>query len=156
METDKSSLKKPPVERALKNTPTYNMIRFWGRKPWNLVRAYIESYTKPHGIVLDPFAGCGVVAIESLKTKRRVIYNDLNRYCRFIARTSAISVDLIKLKEAFDKLLRDLRTKSYPVLINNKKRQIKLNCLYSTDCPNCGLNLLETIFITVIRILETS
>ncbi|MCD6482672.1 MAG: DNA adenine methylase, partial [Candidatus Aenigmarchaeota archaeon] len=111
---DKLRLKKPPVGHALPNTPIYDMIRFWGRKPWNLVRAYIENYTKVGDVVLDPFGGCGVVAIESLKINRKAIYNDLNKYSKFIARTSAVPVNLSMLKQTFDKLLITLWTKCYP------------------------------------------
>jgi len=152
---DTLGLKKPPVGYALRNTPLYDMIRFWGRKPWNLVRAYIENYTKPGEVVLDPFAGCGVVIIESLKTRRKAIYNDLNKYCKFIARTSVVPVDTTILKETFDKLLGRLRTKSYPVLIDNIKQEIDLNWLYSTTCPTCG-SAAEIIATIYTRIYEVS
>ena len=79
-----TEFKKPPIDHALPNTPIYDMIRFWGRKPHNLVNKYIDCYTEDNEIVFDPFAGCGVVATESLRLRRRVIYNDLNKFCRFI------------------------------------------------------------------------
>ena len=66
-------LKKPPIDHALPNTPIYNMIRFWGRKPPNLVRKYIEHYTEEGEVVLDLFAGCGVVPVEALRPRRRAI-----------------------------------------------------------------------------------
>lgn len=152
---NKQVLKKPPVQHASKNTSIYNMIRFWGRKPWNLVRAYIENYTEEGEIVLDPFAGCGVVAFESLKIKRRTVYNDLNKYFTFIARASAVPVDLEILKKTFDKLLGDLRTKQYPVLVNGKKQEFEISWFYSTSCPNCK-SIAEILSVTYTRIYETS
>jgi adenine-specific DNA methylase len=103
MSTDQ--LKKPPIGHAERNTPIYDMIRYWGRKPHNLVKLYVEHYTKANDVVLDPFSGCGVVAIESLRSRRKAIYNDLNLYSRFIARTSAIPIDIRQLKKDFNQLM---------------------------------------------------
>lgn len=115
-------MKMPPTSHALPNTPIYNMVRFWGRKPHNIVRDYIENYTEKGDVVLDPFAGCGVVAIEALKSMRKAIYNDLNSYCRFIAKTSSTPVNIDELEKSFHKLLKKLETKNYAIKIKNKKR----------------------------------
>jgi len=86
--TEKRQRIKPPApETPERNTAIYDAIRWWGRKPWSIVRNYVEKYSRKNDVVFDPFAGCGVVAIESLKTGRRTIYNDLNPLAYFIART---------------------------------------------------------------------
>lgn len=130
--------KKPPIDHALPNTPIYNMIRFWGRKPHNLVNKYIDCYTEDNEIVFDPFAGCGVVATESLKLKRRAIYNDLNKFCRFIAKVSSQPVKKEELEDAFNELVKNIQNKEHPVILNGEQKKISLNWLYFTKCVKCG------------------
>ena len=50
--------------------PMYLMHKYWARKPHNVVREYIEHYTKKGDIVLDPFCGSGVTVLEALKADR--------------------------------------------------------------------------------------
>ena len=47
-------------------TPMYNWHKYWARKTWNVVGQYVENYCPKDGIVLDPFSGSGVTAIEAL------------------------------------------------------------------------------------------
>jgi len=146
-------LKKPPIDHALPNTPIYNMIRFWGRKPHNLVRKYIECYAEEGEVVLDPFGGCGVVAVEALKSRRRTIYNDLNAYCRFIAKVSSQPVKIKELKSTFNKLINNILNKKHPIIINGKQKDISFNWLYSTKCPKCGnpADVLSTTYTKVYK-----
>ena len=43
-------------------------------------RKLITTYTKPRDTILDPFAGSGTMAFESLIAKRHAIANDVNPY----------------------------------------------------------------------------
>jgi len=43
-------------------------------------RKLITTYSKPRDIILDPFAGSGTVAFESLIAERHAIANDVNPY----------------------------------------------------------------------------
>ena len=122
------------------NTALYNMIRYRGRKRWNLVRSYIEHFSKPNEIVLDPFGGCGVASIESLKTRRRTIYNDLNPLAHLIGTVSTRPIKVESLKKNFDKLQTFLNKGEYVVLVGGKKREINMNWLYTTTCHSCGRN----------------
>lgn len=131
-------MKRFPSSQALPNTPLYDMIRFWGRKPWNLVRGYIECCTKVGDCVLDPFAGCGVVAVESLKLKRRTIYNDLNKFCRLIARVSTRPVDTNNIERDFEKVMDGVKRKAHPVIMDGKRENIFYEWLYLTRCKVCG------------------
>jgi len=154
---NETEIKKPPIGHAQRNTPIYDMIRFWGRKPNNLVRMYIEHYTDKNDVVLDPFAGCGVAAIEALKSRRRAIYNDLNKYCKFIARISSQPVDIEKLKNAFKELVKKIEKKKYPVEIKGKDGEVSFDWLYSTKCPKCSskkemARILGVVFTRTYRI----
>ena len=51
---------------------------YFTRQPWNVVHEYIRHFTQIGDVVLDPFAGTGVTAIESLVLDRKAINIELN------------------------------------------------------------------------------
>jgi DNA modification methylase len=67
----------------------YGVHPYFTRRPANVVRAYLERYSRPGDVVLDPFGGTGVTAIEAFLLGRRAIHNDLNPFANFIARNIA-------------------------------------------------------------------
>jgi len=69
---------------AKTHPPIYLMHKFWARKPHNVVSRYIEYYTNPGDVVLDPFVGSGVTVIEAARLGRKAIGNDLNPIATFI------------------------------------------------------------------------
>jgi DNA modification methylase len=58
--------------------PRYKMHKYWGRKPANVVARYIEFFSEPGALVLDPFAGSGVTLVEAARLGRRAQGFDLN------------------------------------------------------------------------------
>jgi DNA modification methylase len=126
-----------PVGHALPNTPVYAVIRYWGRKPWNIVRQYIEYFTKPGEIIFDPFSGCGVAAIESLKTGRKAIYNDLNKFAHFIIDSTLTESEPREIDD-FIRGLKEVLAHGEYVYINGASREkILLSEIYETICPDC-------------------
>lgn len=101
----------------------YLMHKFWARKPCNVVREYIEHYSKEGDIVFDPFAGSGVTAIESLILKRKAIACDLDPVATFITRCTAMPIDLDSLQNAFSTI--------------EQKVKKWVSELYLTQCPRC-------------------
>src|SRR6266446_5463654 len=67
----------------------YGVHPYFTRRPANVVRAYIERYSQEGDVVLDPFGGTGVTAIEAFLLGRKAIQNDLNPFANFIARNIA-------------------------------------------------------------------
>lgn len=100
------------------------MHKYWSRKPFNVVAEYIRTYTDEGDIVLDPFCGSGITAIEAIRLRRKVVAADLNPMAAFITRMTLEPVDLLKFKWAFQ----DVK--------NNVYKQI--NGLYETICSKCG------------------
>ena len=82
----------------------YMMHRYWARKPHNVVSRYIEYYTNPEDVVLDPFMGSGVTVIEATQLGRTAIGNDLNPVACFIARMTLAPVDITKLRAACERV----------------------------------------------------
>ena len=57
-----------------KSHPRHYLIhKYWGRKNYNVIRAYIEHFTTEGDTVLDPFMGSGATAISSIRTNRNYI-----------------------------------------------------------------------------------
>ena len=105
------------------HTPMYLMHKYWARKPHNVVGEYIEHYSEKGEIVLDPFVGSGVTAIEALKSGRKAIAIDLDPISTFITRMTLTPVDIDDLKKVFGRI--ETQVKS------------KIESFYQTTCPIC-------------------
>jgi 16S rRNA G966 N2-methylase RsmD len=106
------------------HTPMYSWHKFWGRKTWNVVSRFVETYSPEGGIVMDPFSGSGVTALEALKLGRRVIAVDLVPIATEILRLTIQNVDPLKLREAFERVERDVKK--------------TISDFYLAECRKCG------------------
>ncbi|RKZ80970.1 MAG: DNA methylase [Candidatus Parabeggiatoa sp. nov. 1] len=77
---------------------------YFTKQTWNVVQEYIRHFSRPDDLVLDPFGGSGVTAIEAMMTDRRAIHIDLNPMSFFLVDSLATPVDLDKLGQAFEKI----------------------------------------------------
>lgn len=64
----------------------YGVHPYFTRRPFNVVRQYIQHYSREGDRVLDPFGGSGVTAIEAFLANRVGIQNDINPLANFIAK----------------------------------------------------------------------
>jgi hypothetical protein len=67
----------------------YGVHPYFTRRPYNVVRDYIAHYSRPGDVVVDPFGGSGVVAIEAMLIDRIGVQNDINPLANFIASSIA-------------------------------------------------------------------
>ncbi|MCX7012404.1 MAG: DNA methyltransferase [Candidatus Sumerlaeota bacterium] len=95
-------LKAIPAARQ-QNARHYGVHPYFTRRPPNVVRAYVERYSRDGDVVLDPFGGTGVTAIEAFLLGRSAIHNDINPFANFIARNIADTTlpSILPLSEAF-------------------------------------------------------
>src|SRR6266700_934837 len=63
----------------------YGVHPYFTRRPYNVVRRYVQHYSREGDRVLDPFGGSGVTAIEAFLSNRIGIQNDINPLANFIA-----------------------------------------------------------------------
>jgi DNA modification methylase len=63
----------------------YGVHPYFTRRPHNVVRKYILRYSHEGDLVLDPFGGSGVTAIEAFLENRTGVQNDINPLANFIA-----------------------------------------------------------------------
>lgn len=94
-----------PAERQ-EDARHYGVHPYFTRRPANVVRAYVERYSEEGDVVLDPFGGTGVTAIESFLLGRSAIQNDLNPFANFIARNIADTTlpSITVLRQAFERV----------------------------------------------------
>jgi SAM-dependent methyltransferase len=89
---------------AKPHTPIYMMHKYFARRPWNVFRELVSHYTSPDDIILDPFCGGGVTAVEALKLRRKVVSADLNPLATYVTRMEVTPADLDVLQQSFVRL----------------------------------------------------
>jgi adenine-specific DNA methylase len=84
--------------------PRYRLHKYWGKKPANVIAAYLAQFTRAGQTVLDPFCGSGVTVFEAIAAGRRAVGIDLNPIAVRIARTRLRPVPLDRLDRALARL----------------------------------------------------
>ncbi len=95
-----------PVE-AGKNTPIYNAHSYHTKVPYQGIIPFIEHYTAPGDLILDPFCGSGMTGVASLlctSGPRKVILNDLSPAAVHIARNYCTPCDVQQLTKEFERI----------------------------------------------------
>lgn len=110
--------------KAGKNTAIYNAHSYHTKVPPQGIEPYIEHYTRPGDIVLDPFCGSGMTGVAALKLGRRVILNDLSPAATHIAYNYCTPVDVDALKREFERIKAAIKE--------------EFDWLYGTTCDRCG------------------
>lgn len=100
------------------------MHRYYARRPHNVFEYLIRHYTRPGGLILDPFQGGGVVVVEGLRAGRKVIGVDLNPMA---TRITQMEVEPHSVEE-FDEAFRWL----------SDQVAAEICSFYVTNCPQCG------------------
>ncbi len=77
---------------------------YFTKQAWNIVQAYIQHFSQEGDLVLDPFGGSGVTAIEAMMIDRQAIHLDLNPMSFFLVDSLICPVQLTELQESFDKI----------------------------------------------------
>ena len=116
-----------PISEPIKGKfpERYKLHQYWSRKPWYVVRQYIEHFTKESDAILDPFVGSGITACEALIARRKIIATDLNPIATLITKITCLSpVDLNNFRKTFWEIEKNVSKEIYP--------------LYETKCPVCN------------------
>jgi len=89
-----------PAEKA--KAWHYKIHPYYTKQPSNVVGEYIRHFCPEGGLVVDPFCGSGVTAIEALTNKRRTICLDLDPLAVFITTMTCLApVDFNAYWEAY-------------------------------------------------------
>jgi hypothetical protein len=58
--------------------------KYWARKPWRVLDHFIDRYSKPRDLILDPFAGSGSTGLQANLEGRKFVGIDLNPFACFL------------------------------------------------------------------------
>ncbi len=122
-EYDVSAFDKPIV--TTKNSAVFSMHPYHlGKKPFDAIQSYIEHYTEPGDLILDPFCGSGSTAVAALVKGRKSLSIDLSPAATFITRFYITPTDTISLQKRFDSMV--------------SKAAEEMEFLFSTKCHRCN------------------
>ncbi|MCX7736081.1 MAG: DNA methyltransferase [Candidatus Kapabacteria bacterium] len=118
----------PVKKQAVKRH--FGVHGYFTKQAWNVVSEYIKNYSKPGDLILDPFGGSGITAIEALMNDRRAIHIDINPLSKFIVDSLITPVKNSDLITAFERvkaeyLKKEPKTKSEVKTILNKLKYPK-------------------------------
>ena len=119
--------RRPPFARPVKagkNSPIYNAHSYHTKVPPEGIVPYIEHYTHPGDLILDPFCGSGMTGVAALLTGRHAILNDLSPAAVHIARNYTTPVDVMVLRREFERIKAAVKE--------------EFDWLYGTTCDRCG------------------
>src|SRR6266849_5822441 len=57
----------------------HQLAPYIGRMKTSMARSLVLHWTRPGDLIVDPFCGCGVVALEAAAHGRRVVAGDCDR-----------------------------------------------------------------------------
>jgi DNA methylase/Type I restriction enzyme R protein N terminus (HSDR_N) len=77
---------------------------YFTKQAFEILQKYIENFTKPGDMVLDPFGGTGVTLIESLLLGRKAVHIDLNPLSVFWVKTLVEPTNFGELVEEFGRI----------------------------------------------------
>ena len=101
-----------PEEISVRKRATFRHFGVHGyftRQSWDVVQTYIKNFTQKGDLVLDPFGGSGVTAIEALMLGRKAIHIDINPMANFMVESLVAPVNSLLLKDTFDKITKEFQ-----------------------------------------------
>lgn len=103
---DYMSQKLPGEVHAHKQTAKrhFGVHGYFTKQAWDIVQTYIKNFTLPGDLVLDPFGGSGVTAIEAMMTRRKGINVDINPMAIFMVDTLTANINHYDLIKAFNEI----------------------------------------------------
>ncbi len=115
----------PPGEVvAAKTSLAYRAHSYHTKVPPEGIVPFIERYTRPGGVVLDPFCGSGMAGVAALQAGRRAVLIDLSPAATFIAANYCSRPDPAQLEREARRVLEAVSPELAP--------------LYATRCRACG------------------
>ena len=85
MENKLDDLKVPDVIRAPRTDPIYNCHAYLTKVPVAAILPFVQQFTRPGDVVLDPFAGSGMTGLAAAMEGRRAQLADISVLGQHIA-----------------------------------------------------------------------
>lgn len=104
--------------------PIYMAHGYLTKVPVAAIVPFIEAFTQPGELILDPFAGSGMTGVAAVVTGRRAILSDISRLGQHIALNYVNLVDPSALRRTAAAVIRAARS--------------RVRGLYEVPCAHCG------------------
>jgi len=106
--------------------------QYFTKQAHNVVNEYIRNFSNEGDVILDPFCGTGVTAIEALSLKRKAIMMDINPLATFITYWTCRKINTDKIQNVFGflKFKVEKIIKEYYELDFNEAQKIKPSYWY--------------------------
>lgn len=143
--TRKSSPTSAPVAHSVsggRNSALYLAHSYHTKVPPEAITPFIEHFTKPNDVVLDPFCGSGMTGVAATLARRRAILNDLSPAAVHLAWNHTRPCDPSSLRDAFHRMEARVEGRLSALYktkdANGKEARIQWT-LWSTKhaCPEC-------------------
>ena len=85
----------------------FGCTAYFTRQSWDVVTENIKHFTSFGDVVLDPFGGSGVSAVEATINGRQGIHTDLNPLSIFMTRALVVRVNLSEFYELSSEILKE-------------------------------------------------
>lgn len=140
----------PPAARFVpgaRNTALYTAHSYHTKVPPEAIRPFIEHFTKPGDVVLDPFCGSGMTGVAAAMAGRQAILNDLSPAAAHLAWNHTHPCDPAALEKAFGRLESRVGEQIAPLYATRDElgRAAEIRwTLWSTQhrCPRCETEFL--------------
>ena len=129
----------PSMVQVRRSDPVYMAHAYLTKVPVTAIEPFIEAFTKPGDVVLDPFAGSGMSGIAALVAGRRAVLYDVSVLGRHIGSNYVNLVDAKMLDERGEVVLR--------------RALERIGDVYAVACESCGgeARLAKSVWSAVIE-----
>lgn len=130
--------------RGYKSTPVYLAHSYPTKVPPEAIIPYIEHYTRPGQVILDPFCGSGMTGVAARITGRHVLLNDLSAGAVHLAYNHCTPCDPDGLIQAFQEIATQCEG--------------EFRWLYGTRCDSCNgpARIIYTLWSDVFTCVQCS
>ena len=129
----------PSMVQVRRSDPVYMAHAYLTKVPVTAIAPFIEAFTEPGDVVLDPFAGSGMTGIAALVTGRRAVLYDVSVLGRHIGSNYVNLVDAKMLDERGAVVVR--------------RALERIGDVYAVTCESCGgeARLAKSVWSAVIE-----
>src|SRR5437899_598468 len=103
--------------------PIYMAHGYLTKVPTRAIIPFLDAFTKPGDVVMDPFAGSGMTGVAAFMTGRRAILSDISRLGQHIGLNYVNLIDPKALRHTARRVLQEA--------------QSRLPGLYTVPCAHC-------------------
>ena len=129
----------PSMVQVSRSDPVYMAHAYLTKVPVPAIVPFIEAFTEPGDVVVDPFAGSGMTGVAALVTGRRALLYDVAVLGRHIGVNYVNLVDAELLREHGERVVERARK--------------RIGDVYAVGCDSCGAEaqLAKTVWSAVIE-----